>query len=529
MKIKLLLILLMVAVNISAQQEIYTFDYSPSNFIKFNNNILFVSTKEDSGAEIWQSDGTSLNTTILKDINLGKGNGALTSFKTGSAILNGKLFFFAKDETSGGEIWKTDGTANGTVKVTNFLNGRVVKLTTVGTSIYFLLKTEDFVLQVWKTDGTTEGTIMVKDNLAIWNKPTFEGKCNNTFIFTFQPYGTNKSRVWRSDGTSGGTFPITEEIDGNGSGPSGTSELTQYIEKGNKLYFVSRYYLFETDGTLENTKSLANLYIAQTSLVNYSDVIEVNNNLYFMFFFADSYKLEIWKFDLTTKMTSIIYRNISPQYFYPSNFMENSGSLLFSGPNSNGGTSLLSMNLNNYGVSGLKELSSSAVKPFVFRALYDLSTICRINSNEYFIASGTTRVNGSNQSKGWISNATLQTIESITALDNVQNVIAYNDYLYYGKDNKLWKYANNLNTKSIDNKPLLMLYPNPSTDFIQVNMSDNDTIESVNIFDLNGKLVSNLLDYKNNKIDISKLALGVYNLQIKFNGKMSISKKIIKK
>ncbi|TDW52488.1 putative secreted protein (Por secretion system target) [Flavobacterium sp. 270] len=527
MKTKLLLLLLIfVIAKTDAQQQIYSFNsLTPLRFIEYKDNIFFLSGNDDTGRELWKSDGTTGGTSLVKDIYPGKENGGQDLLKKRSAILNDKLFFIGKDETSDGEIWKTDGTASGTIKVTNFLKGRVWTITAVGNSIYFLLKTEN-ILQVWKTDGSSEGTVLVKDNLPIWNEVTFEGKCNNTFIFTFQPYLSNNSRVWRSDGTADGTFAITGEIDGNGSGPGGTSALSQYIENGDKLYFVSRYSLFETDGTLNNTKAISSLWNAQATLVNYSTVIKVDNNLYFLFFAADNYRIEIWRYNLENKNTSVVYSGFGSKYFFPSNAVKSDNSLLFCGPNNTGGTSLLSMDLNNYSIAALQELSPAAPRPFIFFEDFNVATIYPINNNDYFITSA---VDEKYERKGWIFNKDKHTAENISALNNVWDAIVYKNNLYYGKDNVFWKYANNLSTVSIDKQPLLSVYPNPSSDFVNINTNNDYTIESAQVFDLNGKLVSNISDYKNNKVDISRLPNGIYNMQIKVNGSYSVNKKIIKK
>ena len=231
--------------NISAQQQLSNFSYNSvsisdqSNFINYKGLIYFEASTDGFGREIWHTDGTQANTSILKDIFPGNNNGVINSLQP-SSVLNGTLYFIASDGTSKGEIWKTDGTSDGTVAVTDFLDGRTTKLTSAGDRLFFLVQKND-TLQVWMSNGTKEGTILVKDSLPIWNTPTFQGKCNDVFIFTFQPHGTNNSKVWRSDGTANGTFPITDEIDGNGSGVVGTAALTQYIEHNNKLYFVSRF------------------------------------------------------------------------------------------------------------------------------------------------------------------------------------------------------------------------------------------------------------------------------------------------
>ncbi|WP_286966415.1 T9SS type A sorting domain-containing protein [Flavobacterium sp. UBA4854] len=529
MKRKVLLFFLMLCVftQTNAQQKIYDLSSYASNFVNVNDRFMFESSTADAGREIWQSDGTTSNTKLIKDIYPGSGSSVIETLRTG-AMMNNNYYFIAKDKSSTGEIWKTDGTEAGTTKITSFLNGRVLKLTTVGNSIYFLLKTEENVMQVWKTDGTTAGTVIVKDNVSIWNEPTFEGKCNNTFIFTFQPYLSDMSRVWRSDGTADGTYPITEEMDGNGSGSGGTPALSHYIENDNKLYFVSRYYLYSTDGTVGNTKIVSNVWDAHTDLVFYGNVIKADNSLYFMFWNHEILTMQIWKYNLTNNQTSIVYEGYGQKYFFPSNLIQADNSLLFCGPNNTGGTSLLSMDLSTNAITNLKELTPSAVQPFIFNEIFDTATIFKINNNDYFI--NTASEEPLHKRKGWILNKSSQSIENVAALDNFWDGIVYKDFLYYVKDNTLWKYASNLNTIVYDKREFVTVFPNPSSDFVQIGSNDENSIESVQLFDLNGRLVDALSDYQKNRVDVSRLSSGVYNMKIKFSGVSSvINKKIIKK
>ena len=64
------------------------------------------------GHELWKSDGTAAGTVLVKDINPGSGRlvrpPALTD-------VNGTLFFTADDGANGSELWKSDGTAAGTI------------------------------------------------------------------------------------------------------------------------------------------------------------------------------------------------------------------------------------------------------------------------------------------------------------------------------------------------------------------------------------------------------------------------------
>ena len=88
-------------------------------------------------------------------------------------VVNGEMFFAADDSTHGDQLWESDGTAAGTVRLTdgNDVNGGInpSDLTAVGSTLYFSaddgsprrLGNGD---QLWKSDGTAAGTAMVTDS-----------------------------------------------------------------------------------------------------------------------------------------------------------------------------------------------------------------------------------------------------------------------------------------------------------------------------------------------------------------------------
>ena len=69
--------------------------------------------------ELWKSDGTAAGTVLVKDI-LGGSSGSFPSYLTN---VNGTLFFGANDGSHGNELWKSDGTAAGTVMVKDIRAG----------------------------------------------------------------------------------------------------------------------------------------------------------------------------------------------------------------------------------------------------------------------------------------------------------------------------------------------------------------------------------------------------------------------
>ena len=78
---------------------------------------------------------------------------------------------------------------------------------------------------------------------------------------------------------------------------------------------------------------------------------------------------------------------------------------------------------------------------------------------------------------------------------------------------------------TIENKSI-SIYPNPSTDFINIE-SELADINLVNVFNIDGKLISTLKIGKNDRIDITNLPKGIYYLH--FNTDQgTITRKIVK-
>jgi ELWxxDGT repeat protein len=109
---------------------------------------------------LWKSDGTALGTVMVKDIYSGSGSGTPDSL---TAVGN-TLYFRADDGTNGVELWKSDGTASGTVMVKDIRSGSgsssLTDLTAVGNTLYFTAN-----------DGTNG--IELYTNLGIYTEVTY--------------------------------------------------------------------------------------------------------------------------------------------------------------------------------------------------------------------------------------------------------------------------------------------------------------------------------------------------------------------
>jgi ELWxxDGT repeat protein len=128
----------------------------------------------------------------------------------------GNTFYFAADDgTNGKELWKSDGTAAGTIMVKNIYpsaNGYPSYLTALGSTLYFRAYEDTHGWEVWKSDGTEAGTTLLKDiNPTGASFPISLTRQGNLLYFLASD-GVNGTEVYVSDGTEAGTIAIPGPI-----------------------------------------------------------------------------------------------------------------------------------------------------------------------------------------------------------------------------------------------------------------------------------------------------------------------------
>ncbi|MFM7248631.1 MAG: ELWxxDGT repeat protein [Planctomycetaceae bacterium] len=145
------------------------------------------------------------------------------------AVVGNIAYFAAGDAACGRELWRTDGTAAGTLRVADIEPGSAGSdpegLTPVGTQLFFAA-TRAGDRELWVTDGTSSGTRLVKNIKTVdpgaYGAPEFSSAPSQLTAFGGRVWfaaddGTHGTELWVSDGTEAGTV-LVRDLDPRGTG-----------------------------------------------------------------------------------------------------------------------------------------------------------------------------------------------------------------------------------------------------------------------------------------------------------------------
>lgn len=216
------------------------------------------------GDEWWKCEGPAYNSaTMIKDIWPGIWGGISVDGSREPVVLNGSFYFQGNDGSSGYELWRSDGTSAGTVRVKDITsgagNGYPSNFTLAGDTLFFTANDGSSGYELWKSNGTEGGTVLVKDiNPTGGSSPDRLAAVGTTLYFAADD-GTSGTEPWKSDGTMGGTVMVADINPGPDS--SWTSYFTAF--QGD-VYFgaddgVSGDELWKTDTTVGNATLVADI------------------------------------------------------------------------------------------------------------------------------------------------------------------------------------------------------------------------------------------------------------------------------
>lgn len=241
-----------------------------TDYVAYNAKLYFT---EAYYGGLWTSDGTKAGTQKIKNVTV--------DYNFPMMATKGKLFFYAGDSFYGygDELWATDGTAQGTKMVKDINKGNNSSIyyayylnnltAAIDSTLYFVAIDNTYLPQIWKSDGTANGTKpLMPNNYYYYYSFDWLTNANGRLYFLAE------DSLWTSDGTEAGTVKINDAnlanvyIDGNLIAAKNTLFFSAYTNAyGNELYAGS----YSAD-TLENQNK------------NIAEAISVNNNAQFTLF-----------------------------------------------------------------------------------------------------------------------------------------------------------------------------------------------------------------------------------------------------
>jgi ELWxxDGT repeat protein len=236
---------------------------SPESLTVIGDTLFFSAEDGQHGKELWKSDGTPEGTVLVRDINPGPASSSAVLLLNG----NGTLFFAADDGQHGTELWKSDGTREGTLMLRDINPGaegsRLSQFAFAGGTFFFIANDEQHGDELWASDGTPEGTRLVRDIFPgsdgswVYQGMGFAPYLTTAVgeqVFFFASDGSNGAELWTSDGTRAGTRMVRDI----NPGPQDTRFFELAAANG-QLFFVAwdnvnGYGLWRSDGTSEGTQ-----------------------------------------------------------------------------------------------------------------------------------------------------------------------------------------------------------------------------------------------------------------------------------
>ncbi len=284
---------------------------SPSSLVSVNGKAFLTADDGLHGTQLWVSDGTPVDTTMLTHLD------TTTQFGTPTALtnVNGTLFFSASDGQGGGAIWQSDGTATGTTIALDLgyeilgpyqVSNYAYSLTNCNGTLFFTTD-EHQGPELWRSNGTWPGTSAVAPVLG-----TYLTNVTGTLFFA------DGNQLWKSNGTAAGTTMVLD----TGSAP-------YYLTNVNGgLFFASGRELWHSDGTSAGTTAISSNVLDFRPAPNHPNPYQlaaVDNTLFF------SAGQELWASNGTAAGTGTVPGTPSGQAgFYPVDLTNVSGTLFFS-------------------------------------------------------------------------------------------------------------------------------------------------------------------------------------------------------
>ena len=307
------------------------------------NGLIFFEAVNDGDAELWRSDGTAAGTILLKDFFSSARNAPLTD----PTSVNGTLFFLWDDGSPREALWRSNGTPAGTVQI-GVLN-YPADLTNLDGTLFFVADNGSHEEELWRSNGTPAGTALVQGvNPATTASYPYDPTNVNGTLFFFANATAHGAELWRSNGTITGTKPV--HIFGSGAYASYLRGLTNV---NGTAFFSAGEALWKSDGTNSGTVPVKSFAGDNLSGPTYST--NVSGTLFFGAI-GQSDSVQLWESNGTAAGTLLV-KDIG---YVPKVFTDVNGTVFFQA--NDYGMHLWESNGTSAGTFILKDINTGGVE-----------------------------------------------------------------------------------------------------------------------------------------------------------------------
>lgn len=186
----------------------------PESFCTLGGTTYFVGETPEHGYELWKTNGTAAGTVMVKDIR----PGPHSSRPQGLTASDSRVFFNADDGTHGRELWVTDGTEAGTRLVGDLSPGPASShpssLRAYEGGVVYVADVGLLGTNLCRSTGNANGTTILKGLHAgggtakdydDWNWMAVVGK---TLFMSIYEEEFGVFNLWQSNGTAAGTKKV---------------------------------------------------------------------------------------------------------------------------------------------------------------------------------------------------------------------------------------------------------------------------------------------------------------------------------
>jgi len=213
--------------------------------------------------ELWWSDGSPRGLRPFLEIVHGRGAATVSAAR----VVDGRAFLVIDDGRQGRQLWTSDGTAAGTLRISSFAPDPLRQIDLprlrVGGRWYFIADDGVHGRELWRTDGTRQGTRLVADlcpgpcgsdpqDLSLRDF----GGSPGVFFTAAAPEGPRA--LWQTDGAPEGTSRLTSPgVEATTGIQYGSLFSARTAALGDELWI--------TGGTPETTELLTDLGLQENS------------------------------------------------------------------------------------------------------------------------------------------------------------------------------------------------------------------------------------------------------------------------